>query len=571
MADSVTNFPTNPEVAATDAAVPPSMTDYPEAVARAIAKNGAHQEYLIFQGQLGRPKVNLAPANAPGRHGVRLQFNVWDLINDAVDGTGGFVDGSYLVPHELEILAQLGGFDRKFLERMQLARYDKFAKVICDGPWNSIISMQDVIVREAKAHPRLEEWWDDVDGNGTDIVDFLEYPVSQARRFGTGWVFLDRPSSVRSRKDDLTAQPWAYTVPTRNVIWWEFSRSGALEVVAYHDPQDSSEYQDETSMIPLFIWTRYSWSRWIPTNDKANPYTLDDAGPNELGSIPACMIFDESPGCGKAFGKSNMLSTSILATDVYNRDSEIREIERKCAFPILNINIDDIADAKEVVIGTNGALVTDGKIPPNYLEPALNSIDKLQAERVAVKEAAFVNSEMTGLLGHTQAMRTTSGFHAEVELDKSERRIGKLAASVESAENKMAKLFLALIGEADEGYSISYPRKFGLVDQDTVITRTRDRLSLNLGERDSLEVLKDYYSQMYPRKTADEVTELATLAAQARVAAPPLAPVQIPGQPREPFTVSPAESGQPAAPNPVPNPVQTARERLGIKAKGQAA
>jgi hypothetical protein len=180
-----------------------------------------------------------------------------------------------------------------------------------------------------------------------------------------------------------------------------------------------------------------------------------------------------------------------------------------------------------------------------------------------VKDAAFVMSEMTGLLGHTKAVQTSSGYHSEVELDKSERRIGRLAASVEAAENKIARLFLAMVGAPDQDYGVSYPRKFGMVDTDTMIVRTRDRLALNLGNADSIEVLKDYYNALYPRKTAKEIEAMAHAAAAARAAAAPLTPVQIPGGPLANKPVpNPDQDGTPQQ-----TPVQTARQRLGMQAK----
>lgn len=563
MASTVTPFPTQYENTDQEAPVDPLISPYE--IAFKVGKQGAHPEYMSFQTQLGVQKTPLVGANAPGRSGrVRMNFNVWDLINDAVDGTGGFVDGSYLVPHELELVPNRStGLSSKFLERMQLCRYDKFPKVICDGPWNSIVSMKNIITRDAGGSQRLMDFWDNVDGEGTDIVDFLEYPVSQARRFGTGWMFLDRVQGIRSLVDDLTAAPWAYTVPTRNVVWWEFNKGGGLEAVAYRDPQDEPS-NDLSDLAPLKIWTKTTWSRWLPTKDAERPYEIDPGafGPNLLGQVPCVLIHDEYPGCGKAFGKSNMLSTAIMGFDVFNRDSEIREIERMCAFPVLNVSIEDISEAQVIAIGADAVLASTGKWPSQYLEPTLNSIDKLQEERKQVKEAAYVNSEMAGLIGHSDIQRTTSGYHSEVELDKSERRIGKMAASVEAAENKIARLFKALIGEPDEGYSISYPSKFGFVDPDKLIARTQLRLGMNLGPSDMEETLTDYYSELYPRKTDGEIATLVQAALDAKAQATAAMQQQFasgtPGQPGAPGNGSAAS-------------VATARQRLGLTQPGGAA
>ena len=481
----------------------------PRTLANLVGKNGAHPEYLAFQDLVGAPVSVRLPQD----------LDVWELIKDSIDSTGGFISGDYLIPHELE-LADSGGYDTKFYERQAVAKYDDFAKLICNGPWNSIVGLKDTIVRKADS-PRLEAFWDDVDGNGTDMVDFLSYVVGQARRYGTGWIFLDRERTILNRKEDLERPPWAYCVPTRNVVWAEFDKIGGLAAVVYKKPDEIVEERDE-EYPPLIIWTRGTWSRWTASGDAEEPYGATPAewGPHTLGEVPAVLLIDEDAGPGRMFGASNMLGTALKARDVYNRDSEIREIERRIACPVLGLSVNDLGEADDLVIGTNRVLAYTGKNPPAWVESDLIAIDKLASERKAAKEAAFVSAEMAGIMGHTEgAELTSSGLRSQVELDKSERRIGRFGASTETAENKIARLFLNFVGEPDRKYQISYPRKFGLTDIDKVIERTEKRLGLKLGRDDQELVLKDYYAGLYPRLTSDEQEELAKKAAAAREAA----------------------------------------------------
>lgn len=481
----------------------------PQTLAELVARDGGHPEIVAFQESLGVPLVPLP-----------IHPNVWDLIADAVDSTGGFLTGGYLVPHELELGDDRSSWDSKFHERQAVAKYDDFARLICNGPWNSIIGLKDVISRAAKSHPRLEDFWIDVDGNGTDIVDFLSYPVGQARRYGTGWIFLDRERALQNRAVDLASPPWAYCVPTRNVLWWEFSKSGALEALVYARPDDAENDYD-AEHPPLMIWTRAAWSIWRASGDSDHPYGTmpTEAGPNLLGEIPAVPLFDEDPAPGHGLGSSNLLGTAIKARDVYNRDSEIREIERRVACPVLSVSVKDLEDVAELKIGTNAILGFTGTVAPAWIEPQLNSITALRSEGDKAKEAAFVDAEMAGIVGHTTApVQTTSGFHSEVELDKTERRVARFAASVEAAENKLARLFLQFVGEEDVDYSISYPRKFGMTDIDRVIDRTRKRLDIASGKESVLEVFKDYFAALYPRLTSDEVEALAQKETDAREA-----------------------------------------------------
>lgn len=525
------------------------------AVMDSVAKFGYHPEYKAFENAFGASKIPLAPTNSPSTttRSTVSNFGVWELIDDSVEGRGGYTDGSYLVPHELEWDPSTpSGFSRKFLERMAIARYDNFAKVISDGPWNSIMSMRDMIQRDGSGNARLEQFWDDVDGNGTDIVDFLEYPASQARKYGTAWIVVDRDSApVESEQKNQSNNPYAFVVPTRNVVWWEIGWRGELLAVAYRDvdPDDyDTGYVEDLTTAPLRIWTEQSWSLWQPTDGPG--FILQDWGPNRLGQVPCVQVFDGRPAPGKAFGRSNMIGIARIALDVFNRDSEMREIERRTAFPMLHVSVDDIAQANKVTVGMNGVIATDGKTAPSWLEPSLESLTKMASERQAAKDDAFVMSEMTGLLGHTNAMQTSSGFHAEVEIDKSERRIGQFAASIESAENAIGRLFLAYVGLPQAKFSVTYPRKFGLTNIDTIVERTQNMLALNLGPQDTEETLRDYYQARYPRKKAGEIELLAKTAAAYRMGQPPLGAVQEFGVPPSPRAVPAADLG--AAPPPQP-------------------
>lgn len=481
-------------------------------------KEKKHPEIVEFE-----KGIITSPLRQAGNANIR-RMNVWEFIKDAIKGTGGFADGSYLVPHKRELTGSSAGnlsFTSKFFERCETADYDDFARSIHEGPINYIVQSKDQIKRTTD-DVNLEKWWSNVDGRGTNLEDFLlGFPSDQARSYGTAWVFMDREQDVKSEADNQSKEPYVYCVPTRNVVWWEFDDDGDLEALVVCEPKGCEEV---TKDCPVRIWTKDAWAVFVPANVKREDgstfvsWTVESSGPNPLGRIPVARLFDEQAPPKHGMGSSIMLQIARIARTVYNMESEAREIMRKAAFPILAIPTRDTAASKKIEIGNDSALPfdSDGGMPA-WIEPNLNSLDKYEARIEKKKEGAFSVAHMKAIVG---SVKTSSGFHTEAEFDETNRAIGDFASSLESVEMELGVLYLGFRGvdvtAAVDMVQVSYPREFKLRDMDDLIDRTVKRLNMNLGEDDAFEAIRDLYAALYPRRPQDEIEVAARKAANER-------------------------------------------------------
>src|SRR6185369_630321 len=224
--------------------------------------------------------VGLAPivSNALG---MTRQMNIWDFIRDAIDGTGGFADGAYLVPHKREFNKVTSSLVEKFWDRALLSDYDNFARTIAETPVSYIVEAKDLIQRKTD-DPRLEAWWTNIDGEGTNMEDFLlGFPADQAQAYGTAWIFVDRPGVVETMKDDVDPanEAYVYCVPTRNVVYWEFDRDGEFSLIVVKEPEDDGS--DDACAVR--VWTPFAWGVFEP--DPAPPGgTTTGSGGNAPGA-----------------------------------------------------------------------------------------------------------------------------------------------------------------------------------------------------------------------------------------------------------------------------------------------
>jgi hypothetical protein len=485
---------------------------------------GPHPEYKAFEMSLGSAR--------------RRVFSVWQFIEDAVKGTGGFADGRYLFPTQHEIDQVTGFAQQKLQDRREQADYDQFAAKVCNLSWDMITSTKDLIRRET-SDTRLQDFWSDADRQGTHVADFWEHPFRQARMYGTGFVFVDRPNvELRSQADDTDPanRVYAYSVPTRNVVHWEFDDFGLSGLVVLEP-----EVEDTITPLPLDdheqqpcnvrVWTRDYWARFAPvSNDGKTDYTLTDSGINAIGEIPVVVIFNDTPDPGRLFGHSEMLGVSRLAQSVYEIDSERREQERRCNNQ-LTMPVKDASayESKQVLMGLDTVMLYDGEAgAPAYLSPDLAILEKLKESRDDKVTQAFDMACLNAFVAKKKSgLEATSGIHAGIELYKTETRIAGHAASLEKAEQRIATLVLKYYGvkaPSNDLFTVVYPRKFGIQDVNSVLEQTATVIELGLGDGFNQKSLYTLAKAMFPREPDDEINKIvneavATLKSQAEKAA----------------------------------------------------
>jgi len=502
---------------------------------RDYANNGKNPEYTAFEARINYGSTPFRRTQGAG---------VWEFINDAVDGAGGFANGAYLFPFKLELDAQ-NYPTLKYRKRQEQADYDNFASHVCNTPWDVIVEAADMIERKAKdgtpAAELLDEFWHNCDRHGTAILDFLEFAHKQARRFGTGIIIMDRPPFVnRSEADNRKAEnrPWVYAVPTQNVVHWEFDEHGELAGIIVLEPQlaAAEDGGGRKSATNIRVWTRDQWAVFRQTDEKrqdgtigkmpgtAESYEMISSGTHRLGEVPVVAIYNDPPKPGHLLAHSEMLDVSRLAQTVYNIDSESREIERKCAlFLAIPVKSTDAFSEKKAILSTESALLVDGDAGlPAWISPDLAILEKLDERRTAKKNDAYQMAGLGALVGTTENVKTSSGYHAEVEVKKTERRISRHAAMLEAAEKRLARLYLKFYGidadKQDDLFTITYPREYGVRDMDGLVLRTQSILDMNLGETWDGRTLETLANAQFPRMTDAEIHDMIEEAVKERSA-----------------------------------------------------
>lgn len=497
----------------------PAPAPVPAALTTAMARysvNGRHAELVSYEKRMltgaGRLRVTGAPVTT------------WQYIDDSCEGTGGYSDGSYLVPFRLELESEVGstGVALKYAERQALCDYDRFPGAIMRTPWDVITSKPELILRTTDDE-RVGQFWDDCDGNGTPIQAFLEYPHTQARKHGTGLILMDRPDKpIRNLAEDRDPanRPRAYKVPTSHVHDWKFHKDGELDYLILAEPEEGQE--DVLGTCTVRVWTRKETAIFRPAGYdyaagtyRGVRYEVDPTSVrvHGLGRVPVVRWHNDQISPGRFLAPSEMFDVSRKGQTVFNMESEIRAVERQCASPFLTVNVgeNEDLDPDPMVIGTEAVLVTRGGVtPPAWVQMNMDVISSNRERQTQKKGEAWADA---GLRAIVEEIQTTSGEHAEVEFTKTERRIGAHAGEAQRVETELVLLYLLWLGERDRAkakklFSVAYPREFGIRDMERIIKRTTEELMMVRSPEVKKEILEDYLRARFPSKDAESIQKL---------------------------------------------------------------
>lgn len=283
---------------------------------------------------------------------------VWTKLAHVFEGSGGFLDGTYLVAHprEWDDFASPTPVkpSKKLLERRAIARYENLAALILNqlaaalfrGSVTRLIGGSE---ESTKKHP-LSQWWANVDSEGTAIGDYMAQTWPQAALFGHVAHVMDRPDgeAPATKADEQPVYLCAYN--PLMIADWTTHRSGSLSSIKLLEEE------------PRALGLAQSDARYSQRTIDADRWTLTTSagqasdGEHKFGRLPVVLQFSKRRALSKVLGQS-VLNDPQLYIDLYNLTSEQRELLRKQVFSLLNI-----------VLGTG-----DGAIPVADAEAMLNA------------------------------------------------------------------------------------------------------------------------------------------------------------------------------------------------------
>jgi hypothetical protein len=367
-----------------------------------------------------------------------------NFLIEAYTGTGGFLDGSYLISHSRES-------QEKFERRRKLAVYPNYVKKVVDSYLSHLFKKSPIRSIETQEY---QDFIQDVDKQGTYIDDFMRKNFKLSMLVGTIFIIVDKPSGKAKTKleeKQLDLRPYLAVRLPSQVYSYSFDSFGRLSSITFVEIR-----QDGTT-----IYRYFDTKKWIISTDPERK-EIESQGEHNLGVVPVVPLHSTDP----------LLPTSLTATpwildlanlnfDLYNALSELRELFRNQTFSIFTIPIKDQADAeklKDLTISTENAIPynPEGGGAPSFIAPPSEPVQAYMQyiESLVNQIYRLANLEFTGGV-------QKSGIAKEYDWLEFNRTLTSFALQCEQAEYKIADLVCRWYDTEFKGY-IQYPRDFSI-------------------------------------------------------------------------------------------------------------
>lgn len=478
---------------------------------------------------------------------------IWRKLAHVREGAGGFLDGTYLVAHPREWTDYQAENPRtpskKLLARRRLASYENIAATIIEAKKASLF--QEEANRRVgpddvdKQPSEIEDWWQDVDGSGTSIDDFMADAWDAAATFGHAVIYLDKPGDT-GPDENLTAadvdRPYLRVYTPLDVFDWLKDDRGRLTAMKLVEAVARTSFTQlpASTQFQVRLVTDTGWSLYGPyidggrgaTKGNANGQFID-SGDHNVGALPIVVLYGQRRTMLPDIGHS-VLDDPQLYIDLYNLTSEVRELLRNQTFAQMSVKLgpdESVLDAQKNLsqtTGTESALFSHGGI--DLIEPSGQAVVAYHNEierrlRTIYRTAALQweadtkDAEAKGSLQLKRAdMNQRLSAHAE-ELQRAEYAIAKLWYRAQYGADVGESKF-----ETDQ-ITIQYPESFDLTPFVVMIEQAQAALSLGMPDDVMKEIRKSLVPKLLPELTPDKLGDMmqaiddepdpATVAAQA--------------------------------------------------------
>lgn len=400
----------------------------------------------------------------------------WQVLLDAFEGCGGFLNGEYLWKYPREV-------DNEYNARKEQARYHNYAKALVNLYVRHVFHKK--VVRET-TNEDLKAWWENTDGQRTSITTFMKRALRLALATSHTGVLIDKTQDPPTgpAKADEKARPIATLFTPLALLDWRLNRE-TFTAVKLQECSDQTGLLDEPSKSKRYLlWTNDGWVRVDQDG------TILDAGEPNLGLVPFAVLRPEPSAIHPVIGQSLLGNANVIKA-AYNRGSEEDEVIRNQSFSVLTCAVPadgDVNKAREQLgseIGTTRAIVAQGTI--EYVTP------DTQVPETIRKNIAYLVSEMFRI-AHVVLQRDSldaeSAQAIALKHDELNEMLQGVAGECKALEENIARFVLAWQtpgSDVDAAFeaakvSISYPDEFFVADLLQELEKWANAIKLDLGQ-----------------------------------------------------------------------------------------
>jgi len=425
--------------------------------------------------------------------GIDIRFiDKYKLVTEAFQGSDGFCDGSYLLPHQREAF---------FRDRQVMSYYRNYMKPIVESIVNPVING----VTRKTSSDLYNEFLEDVDFKGNSINNNIIDVLTNSRIHGNTFVVMDNFSNQPTILKDAIASrtlPYIYIQPAYTVEKYSANKFGNLENISFFEYVTDPDTEKTIKIVTYWdskntIITKYDGSKKLSEEVKAHGF----------GVLPVIQVNSTIDKTIMPFPP--FYDIAKLEYALYNKDSEIRDQERAQAFSVLYVQTD--VPQQGISLGPHNVIIIPANekitMPPGYISPDSSILTTLVANSKELVNAIYRAAQDQGT---EVVQRETSGIAEGYKFVGTANQLKKSAEIAREYETKLVELFNT-ITNSNTVLELNYKREFYPAIGRGNIDDTLKLLQMDLSDDVKHEIknvlIRDILSHLEPERL-DELTVL---------------------------------------------------------------
>jgi hypothetical protein len=367
-----------------------------------------------------------------------MSLNKYDFIDHTYDGSNGYYDKSYLIPHPRET-----AYDT----RRRVSIYINIFKPVVNCMIDPVFS--SVIKREFN-NDKFQGFVDNADNCGTPMENIVRELIADARRKDVSFCVMDNFSEnelaeYQTGGDALKNRKYPYICmkKTQEVYSWEVNKFGGLESIDFFDEKikiiGKSGKEEEVQTYKQ--WTKTGWMIYSTKKDKNGKENLIkiSEGFHTLGIIPVYPVLDFCKTKSlKELPVPNLTDMAMLCFALFNKESLGSELEMYQCFSLLYLSGADTKTIQTIGAANFISVSNDSKFVPGYASPDPSHLVNIIKNCDRLEEKIYKYAQQKGVIAVEKA---NSGVSKEWDF-RAEETVLKLTDKARiNLENWLASTF----------------------------------------------------------------------------------------------------------------------------------
>ena len=423
--------------------------------------------------------------------------NKYQFLDEAYRGDGGFLNNGYLVPYPVEVY---------YNYRRRFSHYVNFFQSVLDAMVRPCFMLEPK--RTITGSKIAEAFIDNVDGMGTTLTEFTKKAVTQLRRHSVVYIGVDNIAakdmpSTEAESIKLRKFPYVYLKSHAEVDSLKIDVFGALSEIVFvdgeHEVSDSESKKAYRRINKDFQQRFYKGENGTEIQISSAP---------SPGVFPVVALRDGDP-INKAdyapFPK--MFTLARICHAIYNKDSEMREIERKQEFAVFYMAGDPPSGSMSAGAGSAIFCPIDSPFPPGYAAPPPETLAGLLSARKELREDLYRVAEQNGVQSVTQAK---SGLALDIEFRALAFVLNESSNFAETIERGIMRVVFAYDNKPSAKFETAYHRAFSASDDANQNALDEILLTMDIPKKFKDDIIVDLYRKRFPEATKEDENAIET-------------------------------------------------------------